>query len=78
MKYTVEITCTDVNREVEHRIPIYEMNGRRARAKAQMVLGAWRDHNPRYARVLNSHNKQLYHLKWTSRVSHRKTEAKQA
>jgi hypothetical protein len=61
----VEIACTDIGAEVAHRIQIDEFNVRRARAKAQMVLGAWRDHSPKYARVLNSRNKQLCCLKWT-------------
>ena len=47
---------------------IYELNRRRARAKAQMVLGAWRNQGPKCARVLSKHNKQLYCLKWTSPV----------
>ena len=68
MKYTVEIACTDADAEVLHRIQIYELNKRRARAKAQMVLGAWRNHGPKCARVLNSRNRQLYCVKWTSRV----------
>ena len=68
MKYTVEIACADADAEVVHRIQIYELNKRRARAKAQMVLGAWRNHGPKCARVLNSRNKQLYCLKWTSQV----------
>jgi hypothetical protein len=61
----VEIACADIGAEVVHRIQIDEFNVRRARAKAQMVLGAWRNHGPKRARVLNSGNKQLCCLKWT-------------
>lgn len=66
MKYTVEIACTGVDADVVHRIQIDELSRRRARAKAQLVLGAWRNHAPKCARILNSRNKQLYSLQWAS------------
>ena len=70
MKYIVEIACIRRKSaaEVVHRFKIHEESASRARAKAQMILGAWRNHGAKFARVLNSHDKQLYCLKWTSQM----------
>jgi hypothetical protein len=64
MKYTVEIVCISESKaaEVIHRVEIDELSVGRARAKALMVLRAWRNHGAKCARVLNRRNKKLYCL----------------
>jgi hypothetical protein len=71
MKYTIEIACTDGGRagDVVHHIKVNEDNPRRARAKAQMLLGAWRDHGPKCASVFGRGNTKLYRLNWPRSVS---------
>ena len=68
MKYTVEVVCTnpDVSSPVVHRIKIDEPGPRQARAKAQLVLGAWRNWGGKIGRVLDRRNKQLCSVSWPS------------
>jgi hypothetical protein len=71
MIYTVEIACVGSKPAVEvvHRVKIREATASRARTKAQMLLGAWRDHGVKRASVFGPGNRKLYSLEWASPAS---------
>lgn len=62
MKFTVEVVRTGDRgcENVLHRVTVEEISPRRAKTKADQLLGTWRQRGASAARVLNPRGEELY------------------
>jgi hypothetical protein len=67
MKFTIEIvrTVSGGREDVLHRSTVDEISPKRARAKADQLLGGWRGRGASGARILNNQGEELYRTKAT-------------
>jgi hypothetical protein len=67
MKFTIEIvrTVSGEGEDVLHRTIVDEISPKRAKAKADQLLGGWRGRGASGARILNHQGEELYRTKTT-------------
>jgi hypothetical protein len=67
MKFTIEIVraASGEGEGVLHRTVVDEISPKRAKAKADQLLGGWRGRGASGARILNHHGEELYRTRTT-------------
>lgn len=60
MKFTIEVLRGAEHEEVLYRASVDEISPKRAKTKANQLLGIWRGRGASRARVLNHQNEEIY------------------
>lgn len=65
MKFTIEIVRAGAGgrEDILHRTTVEEISPKRAKGKADQLLGGWRNRGASGARILNHHGEELYRAK---------------